>query len=200
MPKKRPPPPPLGSLKLRKTLSMPRLLNRVRTGFEQIEDPRKKKSHYPLTDILMSGLALFLLKDGSLLQFDQRRQDEARRHNLWSLYGINQAPCDSYLRTVLDSVDPVNLRPIFQTLHQEVQRQGILEDFRFLGKYLVSIDGTGHYNSGKVSCPECCSLTPITFILSTVSDKDPSAKLLFYSLASVLKLTVSRHVRETDSW
>ena len=43
-------------------------------------------------------------------------------------------------------------------------------------------------------------LTPITFILSTVSDKDPSAKLLFYSLASVLKLTVSRHVRETDSW
>ena len=29
--------------------------------------------------------------------------------------------------------------------------------------------------------PRVERLTPITFILSTVSDKDPSAKLLFYS-------------------
>ena len=138
---------------------MPSLLKRVRAGFEPIEEPRKKKSHYPLVDVLMSGLALFSLKDGSLLQFDQRRQDDARRHNLRSLYGIDQAPCDSTLRTVLDRVNPVSLRPIFQALHQEVQRQGILEDFRFLNKYLVSIDGTGHYSSGNVSCPECCSKT-----------------------------------------
>jgi len=82
MPKKRLDIPTLGSLKLRKTLSMPSLLERIRGQFESIPDPRNKKADYPLTDVLMSALAMFLLKDGSLLQFDHQRHDPARLHNL----------------------------------------------------------------------------------------------------------------------
>ncbi len=104
----------------------------------------------------MSGLAMFSLKDGSLLEFDQHRNDQVRRHNLSTLFGIDQAPCDTQMRTVLDQVNPEHLRAVFRIIHQELQRQGILEDYRFLGKYLVSIDGTGVFSSGNVCCPDCC--------------------------------------------
>ena len=30
---------------------------------------------------------------------------------------------------------------------------------RFMGKYLVSADGTGTFSSGEISCPECCKKT-----------------------------------------
>lgn len=159
MPKKLPPVPVPGSLKLRKTLSAPGLLERVRGCFSEVTEHRKTKPDYPLVDVLMSGLALFSLKDGSLLQFDKQRGDKARRHNLKTLFGIPDAPCDSQMRTVLDGVKPQRLRPVFRAIHQELQRQGILEGYRFLGKYLVSIDGTGIFSSGAISCPDCCIKT-----------------------------------------
>ena len=154
MPKKLPPIPRRGSLKLRKTLSMPGLLKRVRDQFEGVEDWRKLSVQYPLADVLMSGLAMFSLKDESLLRFDRLR--DARRDNLRTLFGIEQAPCDTQMRQVLDGVDPCQLRPAFREIHREVQRQGVLESYRFLGKYLVSIDGTGQFSSSQISCPECC--------------------------------------------
>jgi hypothetical protein len=157
MPKKLPPLPEPGSLKLRKTLSMPSLLDRVRGVFNRIADPRQKKPHYSLADVLMSGLALFGLKDGSLLIFDNQREETCRRHNLKKLYGVEKAPCDTQLRTVLDQVNPHSLRAAFRVTHQELQKQGVLEQYRFLGKFLVSFDGTGLFNSSHVSCPECCS-------------------------------------------
>jgi hypothetical protein len=156
MPRKLPPVPPAGSLKFRKTLSAPALLAQVRTSFQAVPEHRGKQPAYPLVDVLMSGLAMFSLKDGSLLQFDQQRKGSHRRHNLTSLYGVANAPCDSQMRTVLDGVDPLQLRPVFRVIHQELQRQGVLETYRFLGKYLVSIDGTGTFSSGEISCPDCC--------------------------------------------
>lgn len=107
----------------------------------------------------MSGLAMFGLKDSSLLQFDHNRNDEVRRHNLQTLYGIGNAPCDSQLRTALDPLDPKHLRPAFRAIQQELQVQGILEEYRFLGKYLVSIDGTSTFGSKHVHCKECCQKT-----------------------------------------
>lgn len=157
MPRKLSPIPLHGSLTLRKTLSAPALLQQVRTSFEAIPEHRRTQSSYPLVDVLISALAMFSLKDESLLQFDQQRNESQRRHNLKTLYGVDQAPCDSQMRTVLDEVDPSHLRPIFRSIHQELQRQGVLETYRFLGKYLVSIDGTGLFSSGAISCPDCCT-------------------------------------------
>jgi len=154
--KKQPRPTP-GSLRMRKTLSMPALLQRVRAGFADIPDPRKKaKLNHPLPDVLMSALAMFSLKDPSLLAFDELRHDPTRLHNLRTLYGIEKPPCDTYMRSTLDPIDSDTLRPIFRTLHQELQKQGILESYRFMGKFLVSLDGTGYYSSSSIRCPECC--------------------------------------------
>ena len=154
--KKHPLPKP-GTLTFRKTLSMPSLLTRIRETFNALPDPRSRKVDYPLPDALMSAVAMFSLKDESLFAFDERRKDAERQHNLNSLYGIKKAPCDTQLRSILDEVNPHDLRPAFQSVHQELQKQGVLEPYRFLGKYLVSIDGTGLYSSSQISCPECCN-------------------------------------------
>lgn len=154
--KKNPLPNP-GSLSFRKTLSIPSLLRQIREVFEQLPEHRSKGVIYPLSDALMSAVAMFSLKDESLYAFDDLRQDPIRQHNLRQLYGIQQAPCDTQMRSILDEVDPHLLRPAYRLIHQELQKQGVLESYRCLGKYLVSLDGTGLYSSDKIHCPECCS-------------------------------------------
>lgn len=93
----------------------------------------------------MSAVAMFSLKDAHLLAFDDLRYEPIRQANLRQLYGIAQAPCDTQMRKILDQVDPHELRPAFVSIHQELQKQGVLETYRCLGKYLVSLDGTGLY-------------------------------------------------------
>jgi len=78
--------------KLRKSLSHPGLLTAVRKEFKAISET-KPTAAIPLADHLMSGLAIFSLKYPSLLQFDNCRHDAIVRHNLQTLYGIEQAPC-----------------------------------------------------------------------------------------------------------
>ena len=146
-----------GALSFRKTLSMPALLQTIRQTFNRLPDHRSRKVAYPLSDALMSAVAMFSLKDETLFAFDERRQDAKKNYNLTQLYGIKQAPCDTQIRSILDKVDPQSLRPAFRSIHQELQKQGALEPYRFMGKYLVSIDGTGLYSSSQISCKECCT-------------------------------------------
>lgn len=142
----------------RKSLSLPGLLQAVRKEFESIPDD-KKSSTIPLVDHLMSGLAVFGLKFPSLLQFDRGRDDEIIRHNLQTLYGIAQAPCDTYLRERLDDIDPARyLRKPFTKAFHLLQRGKGLEDFTYLdGHYLLSVDGTGYFSSDQIHCENCCA-------------------------------------------
>ncbi len=155
---KKHPLPKRGSLRLRKTLSLPPLLKRIRQEFSRLPDHRQGSGvTYSLPDVLMTAVAMFSLKDETLLAFDELREDPVRLVNLRTLYGVKKVLCDTQLRTVLDQVDPYLLRPAFRAVHQELQKQGVLESYRCLGKFLVSLDGTGLYSSGSISCPECCS-------------------------------------------
>ena len=88
-------------IKLRKHLNADALFAAVRSGFEKIEDHRNSNATIPLADALMSGFAVFSLKDPSLLAFDNRRTWCS--HNLMTVYNINQIPCDSALREILDN-------------------------------------------------------------------------------------------------
>ena len=145
-------------LRFRKTLSIPGMLKQVRSAFGKIVDTCKG-SEYKLIDVLMSGLAIFWLKYPSLLKFDEKRNEPKIRANLASLFGVKQAPCDTQLRTRLDEVTPEDLRPAFVNLHHQLQRQHVLDDYRYLGGILLSVDGTGQFSSTQIRCPECCERT-----------------------------------------
>src|SRR3990170_4597843 len=120
----------------KKQLSARGMLEKVRAAFAKIPEPprdsRGLKSKIPLTDCLMSGLALFGLKFPSLLQFDQGLNDDAIKHNLRTLYGVQSAPCDTYMRERLDEVDPQSLRSAFTDMFSLTQRGKVIEDYKFL--------------------------------------------------------------------
>ena len=104
----------------------------------------------------MSGLTVFSLKCPSLLQFDQQRRDPIVEYNLHTLYGVEQVPCDTQLRTILDPVDPRYLRPAFKAVFAQAQRGKVLEEYVFFnGRYLLALDGTHFFASSAVSCPHC---------------------------------------------
>ena len=137
-------------------LSAPALLNQVRKDFEKIPDPRRYGQQFSLADVLMSGLSVFNLKFPSLLKFDEQRNEARIRANLQSLFGVKQAPCDTQLRAVCDQVNPAKLQAPFVHINQQLYNNGLLEDFRYLGGFLFSIDGTGHFASSSINCPQCC--------------------------------------------
>ena len=93
--------------RVRKHLSADFLYKLLRLGFAKIPDHRGRKCPIPLPDALMSALAMFALKDPSLLAFEERRNDD----NLGNLFGIAHVPSDTHLREILDPVPPRQLRP-----------------------------------------------------------------------------------------
>ena len=105
----------------------------------------------------MSALAVFGLKYPSLLQFDETYEEATIRHNLKTLYKVNKAPSDTYMRKVLDEIDPQLIRPAFTALFSLLQRGKVLEDYKVLGRYIViACDGTGMFSSHDVHCNNCC--------------------------------------------
>ena len=106
-------------MKVRKHLSASGLFGLVRRGFAKIKDHRAENTKVSLKDVIMSAFAMFSLKDPSLLAFDERRQKDG---NLKQIYGIEQIPCDTQMRTTLDDVDPETLRPSFKDVFRQLQR------------------------------------------------------------------------------
>jgi len=141
-------------IKLRRHLNADALFATMRTGFNKITDHRKGKVEIQLSDALMSGFAVFSLKDPSLLAFDERRQKGP--HNLMTIYGIGKIPCDTSMREILDGADPNDLRPLFKDAFRQLQRGKALEKMVFMeGCYLLNLDGTGYFSSNKRHSPAC---------------------------------------------
>jgi hypothetical protein len=105
----------------------------------------------------MSAFAMFSLKAPSLLAFDEDRPEPIIQENLKSLYEIQNVPCDTYMREVLDEIDPKELRECFLSIFQEAQRGKLLERYTFLGGYLCLVDGTEIFSSDKIHCKNCCA-------------------------------------------
>lgn len=147
---------------VRKHLNADALNGAIRKSFAQIPEPANSEYFIPLADCLMSGYAMFSLKDPSLLAFERRRI--AEQHNLESIFGIKQAPSDTQMRTRLDPVEPDSLRPAYKDVFRRAQRGKLLEEMVFMeGCVIVSGDGTTHFVSEKLSSPAClkkvCSKT-----------------------------------------
>ena len=143
--------------KLRKTLSMPGLMNVLRESFGKLAI-NISRSGISTRDCLLAGFAVFSLKYPSLLEFDtEARFDEGKIHNLKSLYQLGEIPSDTYMRERLDEVNPRALRRSFKPIIAEVQHAGMLKAYEYYQEcYLVPLDGTGYFYSDEIHCEDCC--------------------------------------------
>ena len=105
---------------VRKQLNADAIFAMIKDDLKKVPDTRARNTRIALDDIFMSALAMFHLKDPSLLQFDQRRWEEPE--NLHTLYGIKKIPSDSQMRAALAPQDPGFLRVPFATVHRLLQR------------------------------------------------------------------------------
>ena len=140
-------------MKIRKHLSASGLFALVRSRFEKVTDHRTGDVEIALADALMSAFAMFSLKDPSLLAFDERRGQDG---NLKRIYKLESVPCDTQMRTILDDVEPHEVKPVFKDVFRQAQRGKVLEKFVFMDSYyLLSLDGTGYFSSKKIRCDSC---------------------------------------------
>ncbi len=139
-------------MKIRKHLSASGLYALVRKGFDKFEDYRAVNAKISLSDALMSGFAMFSLKDSSLLEFDDRREKDG---NLKRIFNLEHIPSDTQMRSILDKVKPESFRPVYKDVFREVQRGKVLEKMIFMGGYLTSLDGSGYFSSKSIHCNSC---------------------------------------------
>ena len=130
------------------------LIAAMRDFFLTVTDQRSSNSSISLKDALMSGLAMFLLKEKSLLSFEHNIMDYGT--NLKTVYGIDKIPTDTHLRTMLDPIPIDALRPAFKLVFNRLQRSNLLQEFKFFDDYyLISVDGTEFFLSTQIKCANC---------------------------------------------
>jgi hypothetical protein len=139
-------------------LAFSNLVQAFRDRFSKLTDPRKRvtEDSYPLVDVAMAGLAMFHFQDPSFLQFQESLEKTQRRSNLQTLFGVTRVPKTSQMKTLLDGVNPDEIRGGFSDVISALDRAKLLGRYRFLhGRYLTSIDGSEYFSSSKCYCAGC---------------------------------------------
>ena len=141
-------------IKMRAHLNADALFATIREDFAKVPDHRAANASIPLADALMSGFAMFSLKDPSLLAFDERRLE--RPESLHGVFGVGVIPSDTQMRTILDEVAPTHLRRAFRSVFHQLQRGKVLPKLTCLGGHLLlAIDGTGIHSSENIGADYC---------------------------------------------
>ena len=112
-----------------KVLKIDALHDYIESKFRLFTDNRSSTKSIKLSDALMSGYAMFSLKDSSLLSFDKER--ESRKENLKMIYKIDQAPGDSGLRQILDEVDWEEFDGVFRGIFSQAKS---VASYKTIGK------------------------------------------------------------------
>ena len=141
----------------KKHLSFSALREALSDQFANVVDWRQgAKVDYSLHDCLMSGFAMMLFQDPSLLAFQQRVQDSIQNSNLHNIFQVGTIAKDSQMRSVLDLVSPSDIEPVFNTFINRLQRGKQLAQYQFLkDRYIVPIDGSQYFSSKAINCPNC---------------------------------------------
>lgn len=129
--------------------------------FNAITDPRQQnKCRYSYNEVLMSVFACMYFQDPSLVQFQQRLEEEQGRNNLRNLFGVEKIPQDSQIREILDGISSKDLSPIFKDFFERLRRHKHLEEYAIFSNVLMcTIDGTQYHSSKKVHCQHCLTKT-----------------------------------------
>lgn len=99
----------------KKHLSFGSLRNGLSSLFCAFPDTREPaKIDYSIHDAMMSGFACMYFQDPSLLQFQERLKEIEERHNLQTLFGVNDIPGQTQLSDIVDEVKSEQLRPAFK--------------------------------------------------------------------------------------
>ena len=144
-----------------KLLRFQSLVASIADHVARIVDTRQlSKVRYSLRDCFLSAVALFFVQDRSLLQFQRRFERQFQANNLSSTFGVQEIPCDSQFRDLLDRHDYAPVVPTFADWIGRLQRCKWLQHFQiFDARYLITLDGSQYFSSELVKCKHCLTAT-----------------------------------------
>jgi len=137
------------------------LLRKHFRGLDEKSD--NQRADYLLSDILLSGFAMFFFQEPSLLQFQERLLRKKGRCNLQTMFGVDGVPKDSQMRERLDEAEPESVRVLIAVLFEKMRRCGWTKDWvneisdgACAGSYYVlALDGTDYFRSETIRCAQC---------------------------------------------
>lgn len=136
-------------------------LRALRAAIATFPDPRKgKNKHYTMQDAALGAFAVFFTQSPSFLAYQRDMAKRQGQSNAQTLFGLTEIPCDNQIRTLLDSVSPALLEPVFAhgfTPLGETQQLAAFRSWR--KRLLVVLDGTQYFSSQTISCPQCSRQT-----------------------------------------
>lgn len=149
-------------------LTFEAIMSRLRVCFNGLQRIEADGHYnYHLSDILMSGVAMFFFQDPSLLAFQERLRKKHERCNLQTMFGVTAVPKDSQMRERLDEVECEGVRVVLPELFEQMRRTGWVSQWRNQiseGRnkgfyYVVALDGSDYYSSENISCRNCLERT-----------------------------------------
>lgn len=113
-------------------------------------------TRYLMKDAALSAFSIFFTQSPSFLAHQKDMQRKKGKNNAASLFGVFKIPSDNQIRNILDSVNPVQLYPLFLHIFHLLAAVGTLDKYRtFQGNLLLGLDGVYYFSSGKIHCDQC---------------------------------------------
>ncbi len=136
------------------------LIGSIRKRMGALHDRRKgKNKKYTMEDIGLSAFAVFYTQCPSFLAAQKAMQEDKGKSNAQTLFQIEQIPCDTHIRDILDEVPPEELYPLYDEIFEGLREQQVLSTFQTLGGTTpIALDGTWYFSSEKIHCAQCSSI------------------------------------------
>lgn len=108
-----------------------------------------------MEDIVLSAFSMFCMQSVSFLAYQRKMQEKEGRNNAKSLFEIEKIASDNHIRDMLDAIDPSYLQPMFDKQLKYLKDAKILDEYKYMNRYLVALDGTQYHSSKKICCSNC---------------------------------------------
>jgi hypothetical protein len=129
--------------------------------FSALPDHRRGNNrHYAIRDAGLRAFAVFFMQCASFLSFQKLMQDNLRKSNAQSLFGMEAIPCDNQIRGLLDPIEPSVLYGLFDDIVEQLDRRGELKKRRVLNQQLlIALDGVEYFHSDVIHCAQWSKAT-----------------------------------------
>jgi len=103
----------------------------------------RKRPEYEVRELIVSGILVFLFKQGSRNQADNTAKNYDYQDNIKSIFGVKVADMDTVDR-YLRWISPYKLEHIKQDMFRELVKSKTFQKYKFGGEYfMLAIDGSG---------------------------------------------------------
>src|SRR4051812_47600428 len=111
---------------------------------------------YTMADIGLAAFSVFFMQSPSFLGHQRTLAEGHGRSNCQTLFGMAAIPSDNHIRQMLDGTSPAAFDGLFlKGLETTAAADGLAPFQRLGGRLLVALDGTEHFGSRKLGCPQC---------------------------------------------